>query len=76
MEQASDQIQADQIRDFLAKLYGYRDFQERYNQAVDLVNEGNFDAAIQILEPLVADAPSPQLIAMADLLLKDLQKMR
>ena len=76
LEEAAEEIQADQISDFLAKLYGYRDFQDRYNRAVDLVNAGDFDAAIQILEPLVADAPSPQLIAMADRLLKDLQKMR
>jgi len=76
VEEAPDQIQADQIESFLTKLYSYRDFQERYNQAVDLVNGGNFDAAILILEPLVDDAPTPQLISMAEVLLKELKGMR
>lgn len=73
---ASDQVHAAQVRGFLDKLYSYRDFQDRYNRAVDLVNAGDFDSAALILEPLVADAPTPQLSAMADRLLTELDTMR
>ena len=76
VEQASDVIQADQIRRFLAKLHAYRDFQKQYNEAADLVNGGDFDGAIAKLEPLVASAPTPQLTAMAERLLNDLKKNR
>lgn len=76
VEQATDQAQEDQLRRFLAKLFAYRDFQADYNRAVDLVNEGDFEAAIMILEPVVASAPTQQLAAMAERLLKDLKKNR
>jgi tetratricopeptide (TPR) repeat protein len=53
-----------------------REFTDRYNEAVDLVNGGDFDAAIEILEPLVTAAPTPELTAMTKLLLDDLKKQR
>jgi tetratricopeptide (TPR) repeat protein len=74
VERAPDEIQADQIRQFLAKLHAYRDFQKHYNEAVDLVNRGDFEDAIAILEPLVTSSPTPQLTAMAERLLNDLKK--
>lgn len=43
---------------------------------MDLVNGSDFDAAIAVLETLVGGAPTPQLEAMADLLLKELEEMR
>jgi hypothetical protein len=58
----------------LAKLHAYRDFQKHYNEAVDLVNRGDFEDAIAILEPLVTSSPTPQLTAMAERLLNDLKK--
>jgi len=76
LEQAPDEAQADPVRRFLAKLYAYRDFQEHYNQAVDLINAGSLDSAIEILEPLVAAAPTPQLTTMAKRLLDDLKRNR
>ncbi len=72
--QAPDEIQEAEVGRFLAKLYAYRDFQVHYNEAVDLVNTGDLAAAIDILEPLVNTAPTAQLTAMADALLKDLRK--
>ncbi len=76
VDRAPDEAQADQIRRFLAKLNAYLDFQRHYNEAVDLVNAGDFAAAIEILEPLVTAAPTPQLTAMAKMLLDDLRKDR
>jgi len=76
VHRAPDSTQAADVRRFLDKLLAYREFQQRYNEAVDLVNGGDFDAAIAVLEPLVGKAPTPQLNTMADLLLKELEGMR
>lgn len=76
LEQAPDEAQAEPVRRFIAKLYAYRDFQKHYNEAVDLVNADSFDSAIEILEPLVAAAPTPQLTTMAKRLLDDLKRNR
>ena len=73
---APDSIQAAEVRSFIDKLHRYRDFQGRYNRTVDLVNAGDFEAAIAVLEPLVGAAPTPQLNTMAELLLKELEDMR
>ncbi len=75
-DRAPDDIQEEEVRRFLAKLYAYRDFQKQYNEAADLVNAGDFSAAIAILEPLLELAPTAQLAAMAETLLKDLERIR
>jgi len=76
VDRAPDAARAAEARRFLDKLHAYRTFQTRYNEAVDLVNRGDFDAAIAILEPLVGSAPSQQLETMAELLLNELEGMR
>ncbi len=76
LAEAPDSNQAAEISRFLDQLHGYRDFQKHYNEAVDLVNGGNFVAAIAVLQPLAGAAPTPQLAAMASALLEELKEMR
>jgi len=76
VDRAPDSTQEAEVRRFLGKLHGYRDFRVHYNEAVDLVNRGDFDAAIAVLEPLVEAAPTPQMTTMAELLLEELEGMR
>jgi soluble cytochrome b562 len=76
VDRAPGSAETAEIGRFLDKLHAYSSFQERYNEAVDLVNGGEFDAAIAVLAPLVGAAPTPQLSSMAELLLNELEGMR
>ncbi len=76
VDRAPEENQATEVRRFLTKLYSYRDFQAQYNRAVDLVNGGDFNGAIAILEPPIPTVPCPRLGSMAEALLKDLNRMR
>jgi hypothetical protein len=71
VQQAPEEAQAAQLREFLAKLHAYRKFQTQYNEAVDLVNRGDFESAVAILENLAASAPSAQMAALAKQLLEE-----
>jgi tetratricopeptide (TPR) repeat protein len=76
VDDAPDEVQTSEVRRMLGQLHDYRDFQEGYNRAVDLVNDGDFGAAAEILGPLVDKAPTPQLADMASTLLAELEEMR
>jgi len=76
LDRAPDSNQEAEIRRFLDQLHGHRDFQKHYNEAVDLVNDGDFAAAIAVLHPLVGAAPTPQLAAMASALLEEIKEIR
>jgi tetratricopeptide (TPR) repeat protein len=64
-----------EVEAMLVKLYGYRDFQSGYNRAVDLFNDGRYDDARRLLEPLVDAAPTPRLETLATGLLQEIVRI-
>jgi len=62
----------DEVRGVLA----YNRFGERYDQAVQLAQQGRMDQAIHILEDLAAHAPTPGQAAEARRLLEEIRRLR
>ena len=76
LDEAPERAQAARVERMLGRLYDFRDFQARYNRAVDHFNDGRYEEAAALLEPLAAQAPSDQLRAMARTLLAEIEAIR
>ncbi|HWN44331.1 MAG TPA: hypothetical protein VNW71_19055, partial [Thermoanaerobaculia bacterium] len=58
------------------EVHAYNRFEERYDEAVRLSEEGKRDAAVQLLEDLAANAPTPGQATQAKRLLEEIRRMR
>jgi tetratricopeptide (TPR) repeat protein len=66
------QRRLDEVREVLA----YNRFGERYDEAVRLAEEDKWDEAIQLLEDLAANAPTPGQATQARRLLEEIRRIR
>lgn len=66
------QQRLDEVREVLA----YNRFGERYDEAVRLSEAGNWDEALQLLEDLAANAPTPGQATQARKLIEEIRRIR
>jgi Tfp pilus assembly protein PilF len=71
-QKASLQRRLDEVREVLA----YNRFGERYDEAVRLAEESKWDDAIQLLEDLAANAPTPGQADQARKMLEEIRRLR
>lgn len=71
-QRASLQHRLDEVREVLA----YNRFGERYDEAVRLAEQDRWDEAIQLLEDLAANAPTPGQADQARRLLEEIRRIR
>jgi tetratricopeptide (TPR) repeat protein len=73
---APDADQAAAVSSLLGRLRADRDFERRYAAAAAEVNAGNYESAIEMLEPLLEEAPDQRRETRVRRLLDDLYAIR
>ncbi len=74
--EAPNETERAAVAALLGKLRTSRDFERRYAVAADQVNAGNVETAIELLEPLLGDAPDERHRVRIERLLDDLYAIR